>query len=688
MSFEEADRRRSNRISFLVLMVFFWFLAIIGRLFFLQVLQHREFARCASEQQQGVLEISSKRGIICDRGLQELTINVDVSSVYANPQELESLQGAAASLARALNLDEQELIDRLALRQRKEKSFAWIKRKITPGEETRVRALEMPGVYFVKEAKRSYPNNHLAAHVLGFVGVDNQGLYGLEFFCNEELTGQPGQIRIERDAKRNSFSTKTVRPSMSGKTLVLSISKGMQYIVENALDDVIATSRPAAATIIVMDPHTGEVLAMGSRPTFDPNHYDEYPVEARRVHAITDVYEPGSTFKVIVAAGALEENLTKPTELIDCQWGVISVRGHIFHDHKRFGVLDVTDIIAKSSDVGAIKLGLKLGEKRLYRYIDDFGFGKKTGIDLPGEIPGLLRKVEDWSAISIGAISFGQEIGVTPLQMLQAVCVIANGGYLVKPYVVDRILSPSGQLLSARQPERKRVLSEETAAIVRNMMTAVVERGTAKTAALDGYSAAGKTGTAQKVIDGRYSRTKYVASFVGFAPAENPAVAVIVVVDAPKGRHHGGEVAAPVFRDVVQRILVLLGVPQTREPQPPERNQLVALKASARGVAAVPAVDSDLQDLDTSAPDSAPVVATGSSGGAVAVPDFRGKSLRAVAEECAMLGLDLKSTGAGVAVQQAPAAGAMVFPGAVCDVWFAGAEPKASKPPTAKKRIG
>lgn len=659
---ELSDPRSRNRVFLLIGITGLWFVVVSLRLVYLQAYHHKEFARQANEQQQDIVEVSPKRGLIYDRTLQELAVSIDVNSVYANPREIDSAPSVASQLATVLSLDEQDLVTKLS---NPDRAFVWIKRKVTYREEEKLRSLQLPGIYFLKEDKRYYPNRDLAAHVLGFVGIDNKGLNGLEYSYDGQLQGVPGVVLIHKDAKRNSFFTEIKKPSVNGNALVLTIDKSLQYVAEQELAEVVAKSKAVGASFIAMDVHTGQILAMANVPKFNPNHYEDYSPKVWRNAAVSDAYEPGSTFKVIVASAALEENVARPQERIDCQWGSISVRGHTFHDHKRFGLLTVSQVLEKSSDVGAVKLGMRLGERRLFEYMRQFGIGAKTNIDLPGEHTGLLRDVSRWSKISIGAISFGQEVGVTPLQMLRATCAIANGGYLVKPYIVKHILSPSGGLIYSAKPERTRILSRETADTMAKILSRVIEKGTGKQAALDGYTAAGKTGTAQKVINGFYSQTKFVASFVGFAPFEKPAVAAIVVVDEPKGLYHGGDVAAPVFKKVVEKILIHLDVSKDKEMPPADAPSLVRNMDLP-----TPPVDKNVNN-PSYINESGILIIDNSKEGSIVVPDFRGKSLRDVARECSTLGIHLQSDGTGVAVEQAPPPYATTFPGATCKVWFA-----------------
>ncbi|MBI1746037.1 MAG: transpeptidase family protein [Acidobacteria bacterium] len=670
--------QQEARLYILVIGVLLWFLVIIGRLTYVQVLCYDRYAKLADEQQRSVIEVNAKRGVVYDRNRHELAISTEVSSVYANPRMIvgEEAGAVAEKLSKVLALSPAFVLRRLT--NSPTKAFVWIKRKISNQEAAGIVALGIPGVDFIKEDQRFYPNAQLAAHVLGFVDTDNKGLAGLEQLYDADLRGTSGVMTIRRDAKQHSFRTEIIKPAITGKQVVLSISRPVQYAAEAALAEVMRNSHAIAGTIIVMDPHTGQVLAMANEPTYDPNQYQWSDAEVRRNRAISDAFEPGSTFKVLIAAAALEENLARPEETIDCQMGSILVGRHRFHDHKRFGVLSVSDIIAKSSDVGAIKLGLRLGTERLYQYVRTFGIGQRTGIDLPGEHFGLFQPPHKWSGISIGAISFGQEVGVTALQMLRAVGAIANGGYLVKPYVVERIEAADGRTVYQAQPFRTPILSSPVAEAVTDMMHGVVEHGTAKKALMQSYSAGGKTGTAQKIINGAYSRNKYVASFVGFAPAENPAMAAIVVLDEPIGKYHGGDIAAPVFKQVSERVLISMGVQQTKEPILTTRKvgkarQKPVMRAdSSRG-----RLDAPAQEVEWTAASRSPAAAQtkerviiAAKPGMTMMPDFRGKSLREVSQQCNRLGITLKPIGSGLALAQDPPPGSLVGPGMQCQLRF------------------
>jgi cell division protein FtsI (penicillin-binding protein 3) len=519
---------------------------------------------------------------------------------------------------------------------------------------------------------RVYPNRELACHTLGFVNMNGDGGAGIELEYDKELKGTQGQISFEVDARRRSFRGHTEKPPVQGRSLVLSIDRSIQYIAERELKAGVESSHSNAGVAVVMESDTGRILALAGYPNFNSNAYNEFEADLWRNRSVSDIFEPGSTFKVVVAATALEAGLTRPSELIDCQMGSIIIGGHVFHDHKAYGLLTFGQVLENSSNVGAAKLGLRLGEQRLYEGLRRFGFGSKTGIDLPGEIIGLVRDWHQWSALSIGAISFGQEIGVTSMQILNAINAIANGGYLVRPSVVDRVIDEKGDLVRTRNSERIKIISLETAAEVKNAFEGVILRGTGKRAALEGYRAAGKTGTAQKIIEGRYSNDKYVASFIGFAPLPQPRLTVLVQLDEPKGAIYGGEVSAPIFRKITQEALLQLRVPPDKALPRPKLNPAQASAGSEDYLADATPV----RPLAGLADNRPPAGNEGSitvmvSAETVVLPDFQGMAKRLVLDRCMELGIQLQANGSGVAVIQTPLPGTRIPVGESCTVTFA-----------------
>ncbi len=583
-----------RRFRFLHITSFFlfWVMAICCRLVWLQVVRHGDFVERAAKQQQRTFEVAPRRGMLYDRNLHELAMTVLADSVYAVPSEIAGkqdpdamakYQAAAAVLAKVVHQDPTDRFtsaQQIAARLNASRNFAWVARKLDPAEIARVKALNLKGVYFQKEFKRFYPNSQLAAQVLGYVGTDDNGLGGMESSFNRELHGVPGRMLTALDARRHVLGSQERDPE-PGENLVLTIDENIQYIAERALDAALARTHAANGTVVVQDPYTGQILALAIRPTFNPNDFRHATRSLLRDHAVTDVYEPGSTFKLVTYSAALDQKLTNPNEVIDCQGGKITLAGRVIHDDHPNGLLTTSQALWESSDVAAIKLALRMGTGSFYKYILAYGFGSPTGIELPGETHGLLRNPSRWSGSSIGSIAIGQEVAVTPLQLITMASTLANGGVYLPPHILmkrtedepgDGKLSaaafhPESELPETLPDGAHRVVSSMTAAEMRKLMEGVVLFGTGKPAHLNGYSAGGKTGTAQKIdlVTHRYSKTDYVASFVGFAPVNSPAITVAVVIDSPKGDYYGTATAAPVFHDVAQQVLEYLGVAHDTE---------------------------------------------------------------------------------------------------------------------------
>jgi cell division protein FtsI (penicillin-binding protein 3) len=565
----EQDRMdRRGRILLIVALIALGFALVAGRLVYLQVIDRADLAARAERQQQRVVKLESKRGTIFDRQERELAVSLEVESVYGVPSDMENPRQMAQQLSRILREDPKTLERRLS----SDKHFVWISRKVEPGRAAKVKDLGSKDVGFRFESRRFYPKKALAGPVLGFTGMDNEGLEGLERTYDKELRGVNGWVLAEKDAVgRTVFPGGPgfqYRLPKAGNDIILTIDEVIQHIADRELERAVTTARAKGGVCIVMDPGTGELLALSvatahGRPAFNPNEPQQYRSGEWRNRGVTDVFEPGSIFKVVLAAAALEEKVVHPLEKIDCSAGSIKVADRVIRDAHRNGVLTFTDVIADSSNVGTIKVALRLGKERFARYIAAFGFGQKTGVDIPGEIPGLLKDRRLWSGVSIGSIAIGQEIGVTPIQMAAAYGVLANGGMLMKPYLVSRIVAQDGGAGKKFAPQPVgRAISKETCAKVSRMLQRVVATGTGKQAKPAGYSAAGKTGTAQKIdtLTGLYSKKEYVSSFVGFVPAASPKLVILVMVDTPEGDIYGGTVAAPVFRAVAEQSLAYLQV--------------------------------------------------------------------------------------------------------------------------------
>ena len=493
--------RTINRSLILSGVLALWMVGLLVRLYQLEIFEYVELLSRAQRQQQRTVEVAPERGAIYDRQMHPLAMSLAAESVYAVPTDISNKELAASLLAPVLDLDRNDLLGRLNAF----KSFCWVKRKISSQEVERVLDLNLKGIYFQKEMKRFYPKGELAAPVLGYVGLDDKGLGGLEYGF-KDIEGKSGRVLLAEDARRQSFQSSEWE-GHAGKSLVLTLDENVQFIAEKALGQTVQKFHAAGGVAIVEDPNTGEILAMAGAPSFDPNNYTDSAPLARIDRPVSMVYEPGSVFKIVTVSAALEENLTTPHEVIDCQEGSITIAGHVIHDDERFGLLTVAEVLAHSSDVGAIKLGLRLGDDRLYQYIRKFGFGARTNVDLPGEERGLLRPPSAWSAISIGAVSMGQEVGVTPIQLISAYSAIANGGILIQPRLVRDVYQ--GNSHDTLPPARgRRVVSEQTAATMRQMFAGVIDHGTGTTARVSGYTAGGKTGTAQKIdATGHYSKS-------------------------------------------------------------------------------------------------------------------------------------------------------------------------------------
>lgn len=693
-SLSSSNRSRTSpnggqRVKWLAGVLGFWILVIVARLYSLQIIQYAKWISEEHKQQDRTRLVRPIRGAIFDRNQHPLAISQLMDSVYAKKGKVSDYDGTARELSSLLGLNATELGDRLRAAHRDYRVTWGLSKEMA----SRVRALGLSGVQTVKELERVYPAGPLASAVTGYAGVDDQGLSGVEKTFDRTMAGRPGRMLVTSDAHQRQFQSSGWQ-GQSGSDVVLTIDENITRFAEDALLEAVDRWHAVGGTVIVEDPATGDILALVSVPTFDPNDYEHSSPEARLNRATQWVYEPGSVFKMVTLSAALDLGLTDPNKIIDCQMGHITLYGHVIHDHERFGDLSVEDVLVHSSDVGAIKIGLLLGDDRFYDYIRRFGFGERTGIELPREEPGLLEPRSKWSGISVAAISMGQEISVTAAQLVSAYAVIANGGVRLPPRLVRDVSVGSGWVPRPELPGR-RVVSERTAEIMKHMLEAVIERGTGKLAQLEGYSAAGKTGTAQKIVNGVYSHHIYVDSFVGFAPVEHPALVVLVSVDSPSGGAMGGTVAGPVFKTVMEQSLPYLKVPKDRpdlmiadkrtpkhpvaagtsggveddgpgeivaENEPPGAGpgavRPVAL--SGNGAASTPAEDAQQQGLTLVA-----------KGPPVAVPDFTGLAIRPVADKCAGIGLDLVVTGTGLAVEQDPPAGSKVPPGTKVQVRFA-----------------
>ncbi|NWF99187.1 MAG: penicillin-binding protein [Nitrospirae bacterium] len=558
-----------KRAVILNTVIIFSFFIVIFRLVDLMIFNHKILANSARKQYIKVEDIQARRGIIVDRRGRELALNLELDSVYCDPQNFTRENEKLGTLASLMGQKPEAILAKIPEQGR----FVWLGRKMEPEKAEKIKSLKINGLGFLTEAKRYYPKSNLASHIIGFVGVDNQSLEGIELKYDKYLKANGGKVIVERDAGGRILSSGVIT-EIKGNNIVLTIDEVLQQIIEKELDKAMSKWKAAAGSVIMMDPFTGEILALANLPDYDLNKGSSANASERRNRAITDCYEPGSTFKIVIGIGALEEKILKPNSLFDVSRGGIEVGGKTIRDVHKYGVLTFKEVIQKSSNVGSIMVGMKLGKERLYKYAKLLGIGEKTGIDLPGEVSGWIRPPEKWSATSIGAIPIGQEVAVTPLQILRAYSAVANGGYLVTPHVVKEIISPDGRTIASFNDRDKiRIISSRTAETFREILKSVTEEGgTGTLASIDGNDVAGKTGTAQMINPAtkRYSKEKYVSSFVGFVPADNPRIAMIVVIYEPRGQIYGGAVAAPVFRDIANQALSYLKVPIEEKQNKPD----------------------------------------------------------------------------------------------------------------------
>lgn len=627
-----------------------WAAGIEAKLVYLQVFRHADLIARATRQQMRTIDVPAKRGDIVDRRGRVLATSVDTDSVYAIPSEIGDPDEVVAKLCDAFGDCKRRERDALGCRLRQRGAFAYIRRQVSPDQARRVAALELEGIGFVKESRRFYPNKELAAHLLGFVGLDNAGLSGIESTYDSEIRGKPGKLLIQTDARHHAFS-RTERPPTSGSTVELTIDEYLQHVAERELRAGVIENHAAGGVAILVNPHTGEILAMANEPTFNPNAYRDSVEGGRRNRAVQDLYEPGSTFKLVTASAAIEENVMPLDTMIDTSPGVIHVASGDIHDTSNHGVLSFSDVIADSSNVGAVKIGFKVGTERLSRFVERYGFGRAVSPDFPGESPGIVWKPEKWTDSALAHVAIGYQIAVTPLQMLAAVSSIASGGEYIEPRVLRAVYRDDRRYM-VKPKVLRRTITADTAATLTTIMEGVVGHGTGRTAQIPGYTIAGKTGTAAKLVNGRYSRSEYNASFVAFLPSRNPTVAIIVVLDSPHGKgYYGGVVSAPIFRRIAEATLRYLGVGPTINPPPPV---LVARNSDTSSVAASGRVSAGA------------VVSFVNDGPPGTIPDLRGLSAREAVRALVKLGLIVEATGDGVVVSQDPAPGTPLEAGGLC----------------------
>jgi len=553
------NNKKNPRLYVILVIFLASFILLFSRLIYIQIVSSNKLSKIANNQYNKIVEVPADRGNIYDRHHRPLALTTPVYSIYADPSKVKDIDFVSGKLSQMLEIPQDTLNYKI---NQPNKYFVWIKRHISKEEKTKIENSNLFGVGLIKEKARFYPNEKLASHILGYSGIDTQGLSGIEYSFDKQLKGISRYRYINIDAISRELvylSQEYVKPNR-GHSLVLTIDEVVQHIIELALEEAVKKWRAVGGTILVMDPFSGEILGMANYPTFDPNNFLNYNPESTRNRAISDIIEPGSTFKIVAASAIVEESLIDEEEKIYCENGAYKISSHILNDYHPHEYLTFPEVIIHSSNIGVVKLSQKLGERKLYDYIRLFGFGERTGIKLPGEAKGIIRDPKNWSRISIASIPIGQEVGITAIQMACAISVIANGGKLVKPVIVKEIEFDENITLKKFYTSiKRRVISQETASYMKQILSRVVTEGTGDKASVKGIDVAGKTGTAQKIgKDGKYSASKYIASFVGFAPVNKPLLSVVVMIDEPKPIHFGGTVAAPVFREVISAILSYL----------------------------------------------------------------------------------------------------------------------------------
>jgi cell division protein FtsI (penicillin-binding protein 3) len=656
-----------------------WMAAVLGRLSYLQLYCYSDYFAKAQRQQQRTFEISPMRGPIYDREGRILAISIPMDSVFGDPSDVGDAAMVARLLSPVIDVPTADLQQKISSASKPVR----LAKKLTPEQADRITDMNLKGVFLLKENRRVYPQHDLGAALIGFVDTDEKGGGGIEHSLNKYIQGKPGRGTEMSDGKQRRYDPHEAAGE-PGASVTLTIDETLQFIAEKELSAAMKESHSIGGTIVIQDPNSGALLAVANYPPFDANDPGRVPAETREDRAVSAAYEPGSTFKMITMAGAIERGLTNPNEMIDCQNGSIMVMGRLIHDHKPFGILSVTDVLANSSDVGTIKVAERMGNQRFYQTIKDFSIGQPTGIELPGENRGMLHSLPNWTPSSIGSVAIGQEVSVTPIQMISAISAIANGGTLYTPKIVQSIQGGSAGPLPARA-EPHPATDARTAATLREMMETVIVKGTGKPAKLDGYTAAGKSGTAQKIDKdtGRYSATKYIASFVGFAPVNTPAVTILVMLDSPQGEHMGGNLGGPVFKRVAEQALAYLEVPHDVQGGSDEEFAKNGTKGGAKPAQA-PDVNSANDAKDEQRFEAVAEKSTANPGkitvpineDAITIPNFTGQPVRAVLEECSKYGITPNLIGNGLAMEQSPAPNTVVPRGTEVTVRFGHAPAK------------
>ncbi len=676
MEYLEDDRRKAvNRLAWLAGAVVLWGAAILLKLVSLQVIHHGVYVARARAQQEQKVVLSGNRGKIVDRNGELLALSVPVDSVSVNPRRLPDARAAAELIGPVLSIPVEDLYRSLKTAREKNHGFLWIKHKLTPTESARLRQYKLEWIDFQQDSRRLYPNNMVASHVVGSVFREEEGSDGIEKGLDHDLAGHEGAARMLTDVKRRGIDETVVKPPQDGKELKLTIDSRIQFITERELNIAAQAHHALTGAAIVMNPNTGEILALANWPAFNPN---EAPVtkEQQRAHrnlGLSVPFEPGSIFKVVTLTAALETTKLTPSSKIDCHNGFLALPGRVVHEaHRGFGMLTMAEVLEKSSNIGAIGIGAQVGAERMYDYVRRFGFGSRTGLPLPAESPGLLRKLNRWGTTSLASISMGQEVSTTSVQLARACSVVANGGYLLQPRLVDE---QGGVKVPMSEP--RRVIKAETAATMRVLMQGVVLRGTGKAAQLAGYTSGGKTGTAQifDVANHHYTKT-YNASFMGFAPVSNPALVIVVTLNGTTGNSGmGGAAAAPAFHTIATEALRLLEVPKDlpedhpllakTDSKPADVNDL-AINEFASAQNNILEEDETAQPGSTTAPvitASMPLPAGQEAPSGPRIPNFRGMSMRSALAEASQDGITLATEGSGMVRAQSPPPGAVLRPG-------------------------
>jgi cell division protein FtsI (penicillin-binding protein 3) len=638
------------RIFFISCIIFFCFLLVVARMFQLQVLKKEQLYKLAFQQHHVQIPLVPKRGTICDRKGNELAVSIEVDSVYADPRKVVEVEKTASNLALILKIDQEEVRQKLKSRG----SFEWIQRKIASSEVEQIKTLHLPGIFFLKENKRFYPNDQLASTAIGFVGLDSRGLEGVEFQYDTSLNGKGRLWSVDRDAlgREIAIGDASLDKEDHYQNVVLTLDKQIQHVVETELSRAVQKWGAKGGMAIAMDPFSGKVLAMTTYPSFNPNQFLQYRSKIWRNRTISDAFEPGSLFKTFLAAAVLEEKIVRPSDSFFCENGAYTVYDRTIHDTSKHGWLTFQQIIKVSSNIGASKVGEKMGKDRFYKYICAFGFGEKTGLGLPGESKGSVHHPRYWSPVALDTISFGQGISVTGIQLVAALSAIANGGSLMKPYVVEKITNEKGEIVQSFQPEVvRKVISEDTAKKATVLLKTTTEKGgTGEGAVPAGYDVAGKTGTAQKADTrlGGYSEDHYNSGFMGFAPADDPKVVLLVVIDEPQGANYGGVVAAPVFKAIMEKILPYFNAHPKGTLIVKDESNTIPVKRAVRP-------ESLMEEVKV-------VKAAGKE----VMPDLTGLSMRGALSCIEGKGLIVKMSGNGRVVEQSPRPGAVIEKGDLC----------------------